>query len=506
MLTSPLHPASHPEYPSTEELSQPELPGLGNGSLPQTPEQEKFLRHHFETLTDAPTEELFHGSLGDIKISETEDYFFNPRLSISTQFLSRLQKTSRCPPRLPLHLMKSPEAQPVGQGGNQPKAGPLRAGTGYMSSDGTNVLSGQKAEETQEALSLLVPPLSGLTSCVPPSSVPPTDRKPPTPTSVLTTGREQSISAPSSCSYLESTTSSHAKTTRSISLGDSEGPVTAELPQSLHKPLSPGQELQAIPTTVALTSSIKDHEPAPLSWGNHEARASLKLTLSSVCEQLLSPPPQEPPITHVWSQEPVDVPPSMAVTVASFCAPSPVDMSTLGLHSSMFLPKTSASGPLTPPAHLQLLETRSRVPGSTAALLEPTPDASGVIADSPGHWDTEVPTPELLGSVESVLHRLQTAFQEALDLYRMLVSSSQLGPEQQQAQTELASTFHWILNQLEASNCMAAANLAPPQTLPSPDPLSLPTLCPLASPNLQALLEHYSELLVQAVRRKARGD
>lgn len=149
--------------------------------------------------------------------------------------------------------------------------------------------------------------------------------------------------------------------------------MTAELPRSLHKPLSPGQELQAIPTTVALTSSIKDHEPAPLSWGNHEARASLKLTLSSVCEQLLSPPPQEPPITHVWSQEPVDVPPSMAVTVASFCAPSPVDMSTLGLHSSMFLPKTSASGPLTPPAHLQLLETRSRVPGSTAALLEPTP-------------------------------------------------------------------------------------------------------------------------------------
>lgn len=170
--------------------------------------------------------------------------------------------------------------------------------------------------------------------------------------------------------------SSHAKITRSISLGDSEGPVTAELPRSLHKPLSPGQELQAIPTTVALTSSVKGHKPALPSWGNHEARASLKLTLSSVCEQLLSPPPLEPSTTHGWSQEPADVPPSMAVTVASFCAPSPVDMSTLGLHGSVFLPKTSASGPLTPPAHLtslQLLETRSRMPGSTAALLEPTP-------------------------------------------------------------------------------------------------------------------------------------
>lgn len=169
---------------------------------------------------------------------------------------------------------------------------------------------------------------------------------------------------------------SHAKITRSISLGASEGPVTSEPPRSLPKPLSPGQDLQAIPTTVVLTSSIRDPEPALPSWGNHEARASLKLTLSSVCEQLLSPPPVEPPTTHVWSQEPVDVPPSMAVTVASFCAPSPVDMSTLGLHSSVFLPKASASGPLTPPAHLnslQLLEARSRMPGSTAALLEPTP-------------------------------------------------------------------------------------------------------------------------------------
>lgn len=29
---------------------------MSNGSLPQTPEQEKFLRHHFETLTDAHPE------------------------------------------------------------------------------------------------------------------------------------------------------------------------------------------------------------------------------------------------------------------------------------------------------------------------------------------------------------------------------------------------------------------------------------------------------------------
>ncbi|KAL6035093.1 hypothetical protein STEG23_027287, partial [Scotinomys teguina] len=184
-----------PENLSTEGLSQPEVPGLASGSLPQTPEQEKFLRHHFETLTDTPTEELFCGSVADIKVSEADNHFFNPRLSISTQFLSRLQKTSRFPPRLPLYLMKSPEVKPTGQGGSQPRAGSLRAGTGYMSSDGTNVsmgvtlsghraasqqalslpylylqiLSGQKAEETPEALCL--PNRSSL--AVPPAHRPP---------------------------------------------------------------------------------------------------------------------------------------------------------------------------------------------------------------------------------------------------------------------------------------------------------------------------------------------
>ncbi|XP_027288335.1 WD repeat-containing protein 62-like [Cricetulus griseus] len=415
---------------------------------------------------------------------------FNPRLSISTQFLSRLQKASSFPPRLPLHLRKSPEVKPTGQGCGQSRAGSLRA----------------------------APSLTGLAFCVSSSSVPPTDRKPPTPTSVPITGLDQSVCAPSTCSYLETTTSSHAKISRSMSLGDSEGLVTPEPSRSLHKPLSMGelaslgQEPQAIPTIVTLTSSIEGQDPAMPSWGNHEARASLKLPLSSVCGQLLSSPPLEPPITCVWSQDSVDVQPGVTATVASFPAPSPVDASTPRLHSSVFLPRTSASGPLIPPGHpnsLQLLETRSRVPSSTAALLEPTPDMPG----SPGHCGepglpAEVLPPALLelGSIRSVSHRLQAVFQEALDLYRMLVSSNQLGAEQQQAQTELASAFQWIHSQLEASNWMAAANTAPPQTLPSPGLPSSPTLCLLASPNLQALLEHYSELLVQAVKRKARGD
>lgn len=86
-----------------------------------------------------------------------------------------------------------------------------------------------------------------------------------------------------------------------------------------------------------------------------------------------------------------------------------------------------------------------------------------------------------------------------------MVSRDQMSTEQRQAQTELASTFLWIHSQLEANDWLVGTNVAPTQALPSPGPPSPPTLCPLASPDLRALLEHYSELLVQAVRRKARG-
>ncbi|XP_077649115.1 WD repeat-containing protein 62 isoform X14 [Urocitellus parryii] len=518
-----------PECPGTaEESSRPEGPGLANSSLPQTPEQEKYLRHHFETLTDVHPEELFHGSLGDTKVSDSEDYFFNPRLSISAQFLSRLQKKSRCthafPSRLPLHLLKSPEVKSTGQGGSQPKTELLRAGTGYASPDKINVLSGGKAEESLETLEAwcpLSPCLPGLVPCVPASSVPTTDRKP-TPTSIPAPSLAQGV-FPSPCSYMKTTASSHARISRSISLGDSESPVVAELTRPLHRPSSMGelaslgQELKAMTTRVIPSSDNEGQEPVLPSWGNHEARASLRLTLSSVYDRLLLPPPPlEPPTTCVWSQEFTGTQPGVAGITGSFLAPSPVDVSTMRLHNSVFLPKLPAPEPLTPPAHPnspQLAGTRPGAIGGTTSLLEPTPDAPSLIRSSPGHWrEHGLPAEALpsalpeLSNVGSIVHRLQAAFQEALDLYHMLVSSNQVGTERQQAQAELASTFLWIHSQLEASDWLVGTDTTPAPTLPSPDPPSPPTLCPLASPDLQALLEHYSELLVQAVRRKARGD
>lgn len=304
---------------------------------------------------------------------------------------------------------------------------------------------------------------------------------------------------------------------RSSSLEESEDSVLAELTRPLCRPSSMGklasldQELQAITASAAPSFDSEGQEPALPSRGNHEARASLKQTLSSVCDRLLlSPPPLEPPTTCVWSQEPVATRPDVTVTTASFLAPSPVDVSSLRLHNSTFL---LAPEPLKTPAHPNSSPLPEAIPGSITSFLELTPDVLSVVRDSPGHWGEPgvparvlSPAPLDLSSVGTIVHKLKTAFQEALDLYHLMVSSGQLSTTQRQARTELASTFLWIHNQLKANDWLVGSDVAPTQALPSSGPASPPTLCPLASPDLRALLEHYSELLVQAVRRKAQGD
>ncbi|XP_021532216.2 WD repeat-containing protein 62 isoform X1 [Aotus nancymaae] len=491
--------------PTEDELSLPEGPSVPSSSLPQTPEQEKFLRHHFETLTESPCRELFPTALGDTEASEAEDYCFNPRLSISTQFLSSLQKASRFthtfPSRATQHLVKSPEVKPADRGGSQ-----SRAGTGYTSEDRTHVLAAGKAQETLEAWHPPPPCLTGLVPCVPASSVVPTDGKLPTPTSAPTLGPAQGVHAPSTCSYMEAPANSRVRISRSISLGDSKGPIVAELARplcrlsSLGDLASLGQELQTTTTTVTPNLDSEGQEPALHSWGNHKARANLRLTLSSVCDELLLPR--------------MDAQPGVTVPAASYSAPNPIDGSALRLHGSVSLPSLPASESPGLPAHPsgpQLPEAGPGVPGCTASLLEPTSGALGLIEGSPACWsepwvsaEALPPSPLELSRVGNILHRLQTAFQEALDLYRVLISSGQADTRQQQAQNELVSTFLWIHSQLEA-DCLVGTSVAPAQALPSPGPPSPPTLYPLASPDLQALLEHYSELLVQAVRRKARG-
>ncbi|XP_074876966.1 WD repeat-containing protein 62 [Buteo buteo] len=115
---------------SDREVEEPEENLPQCSSLPQTPEQEKYLKQHFETLADTEgngrnrgqmlpvcsaqpiwadcsdgranascpvAAEKFDGSLKDLKPPKPEDeeknLFLNPRLTISARFLSRCRKS-----------------------------------------------------------------------------------------------------------------------------------------------------------------------------------------------------------------------------------------------------------------------------------------------------------------------------------------------------------------------------------------------------------------------------
>ncbi|KAM7074458.1 WD repeat-containing protein 62 [Ciconia maguari] len=99
---------------SAGEAEEPEENPPPSSSLPQTPEQEKYLKQHFETLADTDAGEKFDGSLKDLKPPEPEDeeknLFLNPRLSISARFLSRCQKNSRLVAAFPLRARPRPQS------------------------------------------------------------------------------------------------------------------------------------------------------------------------------------------------------------------------------------------------------------------------------------------------------------------------------------------------------------------------------------------------------------
>uniref|UniRef100_A0A8B9CIY9 WD repeat domain 62 n=1 Tax=Anser brachyrhynchus TaxID=132585 RepID=A0A8B9CIY9_9AVES len=86
-----------------------------SGSLPQTPEQEKFLKQHFETLADPPG-----------RGEEEKSLLLNLRLSISSRFLSRCQKSGRW-----AGGRRPPEgAAPPAEPGRRPRARWGRGGSG----------------------------------------------------------------------------------------------------------------------------------------------------------------------------------------------------------------------------------------------------------------------------------------------------------------------------------------------------------------------------------------
>uniref|UniRef100_A0A8C9Z1F7 WD repeat domain 62 n=1 Tax=Sander lucioperca TaxID=283035 RepID=A0A8C9Z1F7_SANLU len=92
----------------TDSLSQ----GSSVGSLGlEEDDDTNSLKNHFETLASSLTDEKFDTDLRTLQPPEEEKHYLNPRLSISTRFLSRFQdRISRAPPPVSIPTRISEES------------------------------------------------------------------------------------------------------------------------------------------------------------------------------------------------------------------------------------------------------------------------------------------------------------------------------------------------------------------------------------------------------------
>uniref|UniRef100_F6QET0 WD repeat domain 62 n=1 Tax=Ornithorhynchus anatinus TaxID=9258 RepID=F6QET0_ORNAN len=371
-----------------------------SSSLPQTPEHEKFLRHHFETLTDVHPEEAFGDSLKDLKPPEDEENFFpNPRLSISARFLSRCQRNPRWGP---------------GRAGVGLGARAFRAGERRVPCLGGGRLSLGRV--------LLRP-----AACHPASSVPalPDERKArPPPRPWARPGRP--ARGPT---YMEATASSRAKMSRSLSVSLGDGPEPLRpgppaRPPAAGEPAEPGRA----------RDGWQEGDRALPARGNHEARANLTLDLPSFASRLLGPPPPQPTGAAGCARSPGGPAPPANAT--------PTEMKSPAGPRRPGGPKrpSDPEPPGLPPAG----------PGAGPGAPGGRPGAGGRGPGAGGRGPGPLPAP------------LRPAHRPPASPCPQVVSASDASAEQLRVRAELLAAFLWLRQQLEAVGCPGGTPTRPP--------------------------------------------
>lgn len=437
---------------------------------PHTPDQEQFLKQHFETLANGAAPG------GPVRVPERTE-----SRSISSRFLLQVQSPSLREPspsssslavtsRLAQGLQVSGE-QPRGSGASPPGAPPEAE-----PSPGNPVLLPRRRLSPDSGWSLkrvaAAGPTGGLQKAQSVQSLVPQDEVPP-PGLLLSQEVEaqgclrslptadRRLSRPHS--YQSPTTSSMAKIARSISVGENLGlaaehqapaPVRISplnklaLPSRAHLVLDIPKPLPDRPTLATFSPATKGQAPGEAE--QLSCLAGLGKAHSTAERQACSGAGATPkPRTECQAQ------------------PGP---------NSPRAQQLPASSLLRGPVNLQ------------PPPLEKTP--SPVECARPGptlSWDSEPAVS--LEQCEQLVAELQGSVRQAVQLYHLVASCKTPSVEQSRITQLLRNTFSSVRQELEA---LAGAVMASPGGSPGA----------VGAEQTQALLEQYSELLLRAVERR----
>ncbi|XP_069063712.1 WD repeat-containing protein 62, partial [Pleurodeles waltl] len=477
-------------------------------SFPQTPEDDQFVKHNFETLSDYLSEERFDGSLKDLKPIEDDEKEVsnNPRLSISARFISHCQESGRLARKsLPkqMQLLKTGEAP-----GHIPEGSKININSrrrtdktlGKMTADLTMKTDSKGSNQKEISITIGTCRKLPLTS----SKMPEIDKitrrsslQTPCIPRVIPTGR-----ASTGSSYMIATTSSHAKMWRSRSVGENINTknicLNAKLQESgMIRPSSStdlslfGKESYG-QAGVALSDKYRENNPLNItrhtipSSGNNEERANLALNIrKAVRDKILMPPPSMPnhDAFQVTKKSPSSNIKELKKTQLSFVTPAEIKSldrdeqnMKLGLEYSKMVNSVCLCGErelaehevepfklaLSPASYLKDTNQRHNMRGHLSETTDETNVntslADCIVSKSPlkkkemENISSEYSSQVTIARCEMIVEDLQNTFQKALQIYNEVTSCADIGCVQEQLQKKSIFTkaFFSIQSQLDA--------------------------------------------------------
>lgn len=500
-------PASHSDQPhdqDTDSLSQ--VSSTGSSGVEEDEEESGTLLHqHLDSLGVAANEK-FNTDLSSLQPT-TESNFLNPRLSISTRFLSRFQSRFRttgtsgsavcrpaaCLPSIPDESTDSC----LTLDGTMDKSQVLSNNSGSIEEN-------EKSEITNKSIQSKAH------------------------NTVNTTGILNTKSTSSACdtsvtrsrqSYMGPTASSRAKITQSNSVENlnvctSEEVLLNAPSSSLDLSMDQSKE-NIVPPSSSVVSSGSSHLTPALSTpalGNHRARAALRLDLLGPSRASLSPVSLK---SHLGKVERAESPRRQALV-------TPTEMRSLGKEcrkqivnieqglvsktsrrfstgSEMFARKSTVSETSRSVVEdLQFTElcgnTQVTDQTNSVTLDREDPTENNCVGE-----DTGFPA-ELLSvqMCKEMVNELWQTIHKATGFYNKLCSVSELSEQQEQMKSILQEVFVGVQSELNS--------LCPQKTRPSPQSARpVPEDSPgrqLRNDRTVALLEKYSEMLLLRMTEK----
>ncbi|XP_026138602.1 WD repeat-containing protein 62 isoform X2 [Carassius auratus] len=511
-------PASHRDHPhdqDTDSLSQ--VSSTGSSGVEEDEEESGTLLHqHFDSLGVAANEK-FNTDSSSLQ-PPTESNFLNPRLSISTRFLSRFQSRFRtigtsgstvfrpaaCLPSIPdessdscLNLDETMDKSKV-------------------PSNNSGLLENEKSGMCRYLL--IETSFQQVCSSIITSKITNKSNQSKAHVAVNTTGILTTKSTSSACdpsvtrsrqSYMGPTASSRAKITQSSSV-ESLNVCTSEEVQlnspSLSLDLSVDQSKENIvPPSSSAVSSGSSHPTPALSTpalGNHSARAALRLDLADPSRASLSPVSLK---SRLGKAERAESPRRQALV-------TPTEMRSLGKEcrkrmvniEQSLVSKTSSRFS----AGSEVFARNSAVSETSHSVVEDlqfTESCGNPLASD--QTNSEDPTEDHCAgedtgfSAESMsvqmckemVNELWQTIHKATGFYNKLCSVPDLSEQQEQMKSVLQEVFVGVQSELNS--------LCPQETRPRPVPEDSPGR-QLRDDRAVALLEKYSEMLLLRMTEK----